>query len=194
MAYDKKWFWAMCSVATLALVCFSAWSAWIVFFDNQMWLYAENSLIENIQATLLTISALVFLVAAVLEKKSSKLPMFLCIALCYAFLVRELDIEKILDHPTIVLIGSGKGRNLSLVVLFASLSIPFFLNPKHYLGAMVSFLRSRPAFLMIAGGICLLVGAFFEKYEGIPHHVYFEEMSEVLGYVLILLASFAACL
>jgi hypothetical protein len=46
--------------------------------------------------------------------------------------------------------------------------------------------------LLIAGGVFLFIGEFFEKYEAIVNHVYWEELSEFFAYVLILVSSLAA--
>jgi hypothetical protein len=45
---------------------------------------------------------------------------------------------------------------------------------------------------LIAGGVFLFIGDFFEKYEAIVNHVYWEEISEFFAYVLILVSSLAA--
>ncbi len=58
----------------------------------------------------------------------------------------------------------------------------------------LDFARSRAGLLLLSGLGFLLLGDVFEKQVlgSIPHHVFFEEMSELLGDVMILLSAVAS--
>lgn len=169
---------------------FIGWLSYIVFYDNNFQVYAENSLIENTQAYLLVIASIIYLTTALVEKRSDKLVMVFCSVLCLGFLLRELDVENFDIPHALILMGSGLGRNIILIVAFVVILGCAALKFSHYKMAATQFLKSRSGWLLIAGGAFLLVGQFFEKNSIISHHhVFLEEINELFGYVLILLSS-----
>ncbi len=171
---------------------FTLWAAYSVFHYNHVYIYAENGLIENMQACILAIASIVYL-AAVLGKMSEKLIILFCSLLCLSFFLREVDVERFDIPYALIFIGSGAGRNTILTAAFVAIFIYAGLKHSHYKKAAVEFAKSRPGWLLMAGGAFLLTGYFFEKnYAILHHHVFFEEINELFGYVLILLSSIAA--
>lgn len=170
-------------------VSFIGWLSYIVFQENGVHVYAENSVIENIQAYLLAIASSVYLMTAIFEQRSDKLIIVFCSVLCLGFLLRELDVERFDIPYALILIGSGTGRNViltaAIVVILGCAAFRF----SHYKAVSARFLKSRSGQLLIAGGVFLLVGQFFEKHHSIAHHVFLEEIHELFGYFLILLSS-----
>jgi hypothetical protein len=174
--------------------------AWIGFFfwtagsllHNQAQIYAENGLIENTQLCLLVISGLVFLAAAIFEKRPEKpIPLF-CSLICYSFALRELDLKKFDVPGALKFVEPGIVRNTTIAAAFVLLLAYAALSDFHYhRKAAARFVRSRPGILLITAAGFMLVSDFFEKHNGIIHHTYFEEMSELFGYVLILMSSLA---
>jgi len=63
-------------------------------------------------------------------------------------------------------------------------------NFTHYKNSLRSFLVSRGGALIITAGILLYISNFIENANLVRHHVLLEEVSELSGYVLILLAAF----
>jgi hypothetical protein len=78
------------------------------------------------------------------------------------------------------------------VAFIAILACAALRNFCVYEKAAQGFIKSRPGMLLIAGGVFLFIGEFFDKYEAIVNRVYWEETSELFAYVLILVSSFAA--
>lgn len=75
--------------------------------------YAENNLLESTQALTLAL-ALVFLVPVFDSVRNDRLIAVFMSLLSLGFILRELDVEQF-DLPNIlILLGSGKGRNLLL--------------------------------------------------------------------------------
>lgn len=171
---------------------FTIWAAYSVFYGNRTHLYADNGLIENIQAVLLIIAGLVYLAAAAITKRSDKLILLFCSVVCLTFLLREVDVEDFDIHPVLLFMGHGIGRNTMLVTAFIAIFGYAVLNFSYYTKTAVAFAKSRPGWLLVAGGVCLLVGDFFDKSHGIHHHVFYEEIAELLGHIFILLSSISA--
>lgn len=171
---------------------FVLWATFAVL-DNNTHIYAENGLIENIQAGILVVACIVYLATAAFDKRSETLILLFCSLLCYSFMLRELDVERFDVPYALKLIGSGAGRNIILATAFAAIfGYAALSNYSYYKKAAVGFIKSRPGFLLIAGGVFLIIGDSFEKYKGITHYGFFEEIIELFGYVLILLSSLTA--
>jgi hypothetical protein len=180
-----------------AIITATALSLWVVFtlwatnlvMNNNTHIYAENGLLENIQAGILAITFVVYLVNSAVEKNSCRLILLSCSLLCYAFLLRELDVEKF-DIPSVLqMLGSGIGRNLTIAIAFFAL---FFYAARYfsfYKAEVVNFLRTRPGSLLIMAGVFLVIGSVFEDIYAITHHVFIEESLELFAYGLIMLSS-----
>ena len=178
----------------LLLACFSltAWAAHEVYWHNAIQIYEENGLLEDLQAAILALTALLFLVNAVVEKqRSDKLLLLFCAQLCYCFCLREMDVETF-DIPRIfILLGSGIGRHVTVAAGFvAIIGYAAYTNFWHYLHAAWAFIRSVPGVLILYAGLCLVMGEYFEKHVPVTHHAFLEETSELFGYVLLLIAAF----
>ena len=180
------------TAAIAACLGFAVWATYCVFVNGHFHIYAENGLIESIQAYLLAVACAVYLATAALEKRSDKLILLFCSLLCYGFILRELDVEKFDISSALIFIGSGVGRNTTLAVAVAAICLYAALTDlNHYRKTAAQFLRSGPGALLMAAGVFLVIGDLFEKNKMIAHHVFIEEMAELFGYVLILLSSIA---
>jgi hypothetical protein len=188
----RGWFGVVSVVIMGAFFVFFLWTAHSVFILNFTSIYEENELLENIQIILLAISCIVFLIPMALEKKPEKLILLFCSLLCYSFILRELDIEKLDVHAILKFFGSGIGRNTTLAVAFIALFSYAAFRFRYYTNVSVSFLRSKSGILLMLGGLFLIVGDVFEKLSSIIHHVFWEEIFELGGYCCILLSAFAA--
>ena len=176
------------NVIVAVFLCFSLWSLYSVFLFDNISLYQENGLLENIQAILLFITFLVFLLPALFQKRNDKLILIFFALLSFNFILRELDVEKF-DLPNIlILLGSGIGRKILIAIGFIGITIYALFNVKYYFNLSIHLLKSSAGILFFMAAVFLFVGGFFEDAE-FQHHVYFEEQSELLGYVLYLLAS-----
>ena len=187
----RNWFNVGSYLLIGAFCTLALWSAHDVFIVGDPALYAEDGFLENVQAILLAISCLVFLAPIALRKEPGKLVYAFCSLLCYSFVVRELDVEHLNVPQAVKFIGSGVGRNASLVLAFSAILIYALANFSYYKKACLEFIWSRPGMLLILGGVLLQIGDMFEKNYGLQYHVFYEEFSEVAGYFLILLSALA---
>jgi hypothetical protein len=168
------------------------WSARAVFVLNDVGIYDEGGPLEMLQAVVLAICTVLFLVASFRTREQGRLILLFCALLCYGFVVRELEV-RLMDVPLLVkTLCSGRGRNISLVIGFSALLIGACARFSYYKRAGIAFVKSRAGTLLMVGGALLWVGDLFEKMHSIPHHAYFEEISELCGYVFILLSALAA--
>lgn len=187
----KNRFYSLC-LATLGAFCaVSFWAAYSVFVLNDSTVYAENGPLENLQAALLAICSLTFLIPVVLKKPPVKLILLSCSWLCFSFFLRELDVERLNVPDAVKLIGSGAGRNGMLVLGFLTLLAFAAARFSFYKEAVLLFLKARPGVLMMLAGVLLFAGEIFEKSHSIRHNAFFEEELELLGFSFILLSAFA---
>ncbi|AKJ29381.1 hypothetical protein [Caldimonas brevitalea] len=155
-------------------------------------LFAEDGTLEMLEAAVLAVACVVFLVGAARRPQPQRLILLFLALLMLAFSLRELDVERF-DVPELVKqLGAGKGRNvllgsgLALIVGYASLRFGLYWR------AGFGFLHTTAGKLLLWGGAFVVLGELFEKYFLVPHHVLFEESFELLGYCLIVLCGVAA--
>jgi hypothetical protein len=72
-----------------------------------------------------------------------------------------------------------------LAVGFISIIFYALFNVKYYVKLSISLLRSRAGFLLVMTSVFLFAGGIFEEQQ-FQHHEFFEELSELIGYVLFL--------
>ena len=188
----RSWFCALSAVILAAFSVLFLWTAHSVFILDNTDIYVENGFLENIQAILLVISCIVFLIPIAVDKNSEKLILLFCSLLCYSFILREVDFDELDVNDTIKYIFSGVFRNISITVAFIVLFFYAALRFSYYIDASVSFFLSKSGILLISGGIFFITGDLFEKISSINHHVYWEELLELFGCCFILLSAFAA--
>lgn len=179
-----------------AIICawlgFTFWTGYLVFSEKQAQIYEDNGLIENMQALLLMVACIVYLLVGLRENRLNKLIPLFCSLLCFSFLLRELDVEKFDLPGVLIYFGHGAGRDAILAIALFSIFTYAALNRSYYKKAAIHFARSGSGWLLVSGGVFLVIGNVFEKSDGIPHFVFFEEIAELFGYVLILLSSIYA--
>ncbi len=166
-------------------------STYLVFMHNHVFLYKENGPLENIQVVTLMLACLVFFTPVVSQKRMDKLILLFFAFLCLSFIVREIDVEKFDIPEILIVLGSGIGRNIILGTGFIAIFSYAFFNFSYYKHLSISFLRSKNGVSMITAGIFLGIGSAFEHAKLVQHHQFFEEMSELTGYVLILLVAWS---
>jgi hypothetical protein len=188
----RSWFCALSAVILAAFSVLFLWTAHSVFILDNTDIYVENGFLENIQAILLVISCIVFLIPIAVDKNSEKLILLFCSLLCYSFILREVDFDELDVNDTIKYIFSGVFRNISIIVVFIVLFSYAAFRFSYYKNASVTFFRSKSGILLITGGIFFITGDLFEKSSSIIHHVYWEELLELFGCCFILLSAFAA--
>ena len=189
--FMKNWLQLLCVLSSFFLA-FVVWSAHSVFMLGNEAIYGENGPLEALQALILAISCIVFIVPVALKKERDKLILLFCSLLCVSFVLRELDVERLDVHSAVKFLGSGVGRNTMLTVAFMALFAYAAFNFSYYKKESITFLKSKPGVLLMLGGLFLWVGNLFEKRYSIMNNVFFEEILELCGYYFILLSAFAA--
>jgi uncharacterized membrane protein YhaH (DUF805 family) len=160
-------------------VIFFCWSFYIVFFLNNASFYKENGMLENTQVLLLFVTFLIFLLPTLYQNRNDKLIFGFFSLLTLNFILRELDVPKLL-----ILIGSGIGRKVLLAIGFVSILLYASFNYKYYANLSKELLQSRAGALIFISPVFLFLGGFFEEAQ-FQHNEYFEEISELIGYILL---------
>ncbi len=150
----------------------------------------ENGLLENLQVCFLLSSLILYMWSAIYSTKKVKLIFLMLATLCYAFVLREIDVEK-LDVPEFFkIIGSGLGRNITVSTLF--LLILVFVSKNgflKFLKSVIEFNSNFPNRFLVFSCCFLILAGYFEVTKNIKHNVFFEEVLELFAYELIFLSS-----
>ena len=140
-------------------------------------LHDENGLLENFQAFLLFSATILYFRLTLLNdqsEESKRVNMGLSL-LCFSFLLREVDIEKLPFMETVGFLFHGIGRTILLVVLWSG----FFKNV--YDHCDISFLL-------------LVVGTTFDKeFWDIEHGRLYEELAETNAYLILIIPAIFGC-
>lgn len=147
---------------------------------------------ENFQVFLIFIAGLTCVQAVFYVEKCLRLFPMAGALLSLSFILRELDVEK-LDVPQIIalLFGHGYGRNTLLIGLWLVVVYCFVKHHRHYKRIALALLSQRSGVLAITGGLMLVLGSLFDdRVFNVDLYQFYEELSEMNGYFLLLLSSF----
>ena len=153
-------------------------------------IYEENSWMENIQAGVLLVSCVVFASAGfALRVKHRALALFLAV-LCFIFSFREVDVDELEVSTWLIFLLAEEGRAIFFVMALALLAL-LLKDAKYYLANRMLYLRSSLGIHLVQAAILLvaLSRAFEKDLFGFRHHVFYEELSELLAYCLLFAAS-----
>ena len=179
-------------LATFFFLMIAFWSAYSYFALGNLQISQEDGFLENGQVFFLIAACILFLIPVFKRCTNGRLILLFCSWLCLNFVLREVDVENYDVPGWMIFIGSGMGRNLILLAGYVAIFMAASLKMKYYFGQSLRFLRSKEAFLLILGGVFLILGLVFEKYWDVPHHEFWEELMEFVGYFLIVLSSIAS--
>ena len=176
------------NVTQALILAIVLWSFYAVMLLDDPSVYAENNLLESTQALTLALALVFFLVPVFDSVRNDRLIAVFMSLLSLGFILRELDVEQF-DLPNIlILLGSGKGRNLLLGTgLLLTLATALF-KFRYYLSLSRCFFRHGAGITTLLAGLFLVIGDMFEKID-IPYHVLYEESLELVGYAILLLAA-----
>ena len=176
------------NVTQALILAIVLWSFYAVMLLDDPSVYAENNLLESTQALTLALALVFFLVPVFDSVRNDRLIAVFMSLLSLGFILRELDVEQF-DLPHIlILLGSGKGRNLLLGTgLLLTLATALF-KFRYYLSLSRCFFRHGAGIATLFAGLFLVIGDMFEKID-IPYHVLYEESLELVGYAILLLAA-----
>lgn len=171
------------------LATISAASAFVFFFamGKPEWATPESGCLEITQAVILTATLAIFIAA--LCRKGNKnekwITLFLAV-LCYAFILREVDFDKMGLPDALVFMLYGHGRTAAIVAGFAVALIGAALSFKTYVRSSLRLLFSKRGFLLAASCAMLWTGYFFEHHTKLETNELLEEFFELIGYILLL--------
>lgn len=166
------------------------WSGYSVYVLNNTSIYVENGILENIQVFTITVAGLLLFLPVINQKRTDKLVLLFFAFLCLSFVLREVDVEDLSIPDVLKSVGSGAGRNVILAAGFITIFSFAMFNVTHYKNVVRSFFASQKGAWILMAGILICFGEVFESMKYVPHHVLLEELSELSGYVLILLVAF----
>jgi hypothetical protein len=174
------------SSVVAVIVLFNAWVLYEVLHLGNSSIIDENNLLENLQVICYSFSALILFINSLRVSKLNRwLNLFFGVT-CLSFVLRELDVEK-LDVPNLLIIlGSGKGRNIMFIVAFTVLFIVFFRNYKYVLANLKKLSKSPIVQICLLGCFLLMLGAVGDEND----MELLEEVSEMNGAKLIAISAF----
>ena len=160
--------------------------------NNVEWLYSENALMENVQAIVALIAAMVGLITCIRYQGLTSAAAFACAVLGWSIFLREVDVERLHYNipQALVWLGHGIGRNSMLLILW----IGVFWQIKKQFASIKQNFRSlvfSPSgkLLLISFGLLILSDLFEKHILGGLHHVFYEELMELDAFLLFLLAA-----
>lgn len=175
---------AAVSMLVLGILVWSAYRA-IALGDARV--AAENGLLENCQAAMLLLCALVCVHAAVTGRAADRALLLLVAWTCIGMALRELDLDRLQGVPPwMARLGSGRGRTLLLAGGFLALGTFGAMQWRRRGRAMFDLLQPRPLRLLALAFVLLLISRWFELQSALAHHVLLEEAAELLAYGLML--------
>ncbi len=160
----------------------------VTVFNRPEFALSESGCIENSQAFILVIAFLTYVSVLISQKNNDEkmITLFLAV-LMYAFILREVDFNRMNLPNWAVIILYGKGRNITIVMGFAIAIIGALMNFAHYKKASLDFIKTKRAILLITAGVVLLSADIIEHYTYWGTYTeLIEEEVELLAYCIIL--------
>jgi hypothetical protein len=161
-----------------------------VFFAGAQQLAAENGPLENLQQLLLALAGIAF--AVHVFTRTSRQPRersLILVALFVTFLLRETDVAVPGKIPWLSYWIDESGKKILLAA--AWLAVIFYVAGRGPLSFLVRANAKTDAtfwILALAAGMLFVSWAFDRKYLLSSRSLQIEEVSEVIGYALMLIA------
>lgn len=181
------------TAAVLIFLLINIGCVYLVFLKGNHHIYQENGHMENLQAVLLVISCIIFLMHLPFVEKHQSVVLLSCALLCYSFLLRELDVDDFEIPYFFIVIWSGIGRDIILSAACIVIAIYGGFNFKYYKGKIIFYLFSGLGILLLLCAAFLLVGSLFDhKIINVSYCKFYEEILELNSYYFILLGALVA--
>lgn len=159
--------------------------------EDQVTIYKENGLLENLQAGILLLTCFYMVLVGKNLQGSSRYAAWMFAWVCLAFFFREFDVRKT-DWPEFAHLFFGKpGQYIWFLPLFYIL-VQIFRNIRFYLRNTLAYLLSPMMLYIILGGILIIMGAVFDKQIIPTEDKFWEEYLEVAAYAYLFLAALLA--
>ena len=168
----------------------SAVLSYLVIGLGMDFIYKENNWMENIQAAVLVVCCAVFAYQSFqFYDRHRHIALFLSI-LCFIFAFREVDADK-LDWPTwLVFLLAEKGRAIFFIIAFVYLGL-ILREARYYFANLRAYMTTSLVVYVFIAAFFLIVlsSAFDKKVIKISYWIFFEELSELVAYCLLFVAS-----
>lgn len=167
----------------------NAFFAYDVILYEHHHIHGENALLENLQALFLGFATALFLLPSTCNAANAFLNKAFAL-LCFSFLLRELDLERLGLPAVIAQLGSGTGRKLLLAFLWGWLMHNYVRSVQNKPGFLRQLLSSWKFALMLLVLALLAVSAMMDKeLLAVAQPRLYEEMAETNAYFLMLILS-----
>lgn len=169
----------------------STWSlaTWLSF-DRDVW-SAENGLIENMQAFLLLLAVVIFLVHLVFAKTAQlRLLLLGGVLACLSCLVREVDFEQLTTASWIAIVTSGWTCGAIFLLIWSGYGYACYRFRAGMIRTALRQLQSLSgALVMVAVSLVVVAALYDRQLIKADHPIFMEEMFELGGYLLLSLAT-----
>ena len=179
------------AVVMAILIVLNLTLAFMVLVNNDEFIYKENSWIENIQVVMLLLSCLIFFISSLrLGGGESRIMCASFSVLCFIFVFREVDVDKFDVPQFIIFLLAEEGRVIFFVAYFALIAM-LAKEYHHYWSYKDIYLRSNFFMYLSIAAFLLLVfsHAFDRKWVVVEHQAFYEELSEISAYYMLLVAA-----
>ena len=165
--------------------------AFIYNLEDQVTIYKENGLLENLQAGILLLTCFYMVVVGKNLQGSSRYAAWMFAWVCLAFFFREFDVRKT-DWPESAHMFFGKPGQYIWFLPLLYILVQIFRNIRFYLRNILLYLLSPMMLYIILGGVLISMAAIFDK-QIIPTETKFwEEYLEIAAYAYLFLAALLA--
>lgn len=172
------------------LVTLNAGLAYFSIYLGDASIYAENGLMENLQALFLALACVGYTLAIPKVHGRHRLLTSFLALLMFAFVFRELDVDK-MDVPEIfIFFLAEKGRAFYFVPL-VFMFLALLKDIKHYVKYIGLYLSSVTMVYFAIAAVLLIVfsTAFDKKWMGGAYSYYWEEAVELPAAILFFLSA-----
>jgi len=183
-------------VAFMILALSSVFAINVVIYDRA-YLYGENQLMEHTQILILLIVGNLFWLNTDSKKWQSvkqsapylQLLAYLGAALCFSFIVREMNMKKS-GIDWLIFFVDGHGYKILMALLWIPLLYKAYQYKSEYIAIIKKgFLSQTSIFLAIAASLLLAGGLFDKEIIVVEYFRFYEELLEMNGYGFMLLAA-----
>nr|WP_320136416.1 hypothetical protein [uncultured Amphritea sp.] len=159
--------------------------------DDQVTIYKENGVLENLQAGILLLTCFYMVRVGKNLQGSSRYAAWMFAWICLAFFFREFDVRKT-DWPEPAHMIFGKpGQYIWFLPLFYILA-QVFRNIRFYLRNTLLYLLSPMMLYVILGGVLLIIAGIFDKQVIPTENKFWEEYLEIAADAYLFLAALLA--
>lgn len=156
--------------------------------EDQITIYKENGLLENLQAGILLLTCFYMVLVGRNLQGSSRYAAWMFAWICLAFFFREFDVRKT-DWPEFAHMIFGKPGQYIWFLPLMFILVQIFRNIRFYLRNILLYLLSPMMLTIILGGVLIVMGAVFDKQLIPTENKFWEEYLEVAAYAYLFLAA-----